>query len=72
MSNKSPQLFISHKSGDLPKIRPILDVLDNAGISYWLSNEKILAGQSFDEHIPPAIRAAKVVLLFCSQAAFSS
>lgn len=59
-------LFISYSSKDESIVRDVLEELTSKNISYWFAPSE-LEGAKHDEEIVPAIKNAKIFLIFLSQ-----
>jgi len=66
------EVFISYARADQARVVPIADRLAAAGVSVWLDRNKIEGAARWAEEIVRGIRACKVLLLMCSDAAMRS
>ncbi len=63
----SKDIFISYRSLDEDIVKTVLDSFRENNISYWYAPEDIKAGGNHDEVIIPAIKAAKIFIIFLSK-----
>ncbi len=65
MSNQ-PQfdVFLAHNSQDKPQVRAIARELRHRGLKYWIDEEQIPPGRSFQEVIQQAIPNVKSAAIF--------
>ncbi len=63
---KTQSVFVSYSSQDRKLVDTILNMMNDAGISYWIAPEMIPAGSSYAREIPRAIRECEVFLLILS------
>lgn len=68
----SAQVFISYASADQPLAESIREHLEGAGITCWVAHRDVPPGSSYHRAIPPAIRAARVLVLVFSRHAVAS
>ena len=68
----SAPIFISYSSSDETIAETICNALEARGLSCWISGRDIGGGKNFQELIPKAIRAARVMLLVFSSSANNS
>jgi hypothetical protein len=62
-------IFLCHCSEDKPAVRDLYRRLSSDGAKPWLDEEDLLAGQSWQEEIPKAVREADAVVVCLSPAA---
>lgn len=67
-----PEVFISYSSRDMDRVIALAQILEEAGLTVWRDQKRILGGQNFGPEIVAGIKAAKVLLLVCSQASLAS
>lgn len=60
-------IFISYSRKDKIEAGILCDALKDAGISYWIDREEILAGADFTEKIADAIENAKILVFVSSR-----
>lgn len=60
-------VFISYSTKDASSAEYVLKNLESMYLSCWMAPRDIPIGENFAEHIPPAIRNAKVFLLLYSR-----
>lgn len=61
-------VFICHASEDKPEIvKPLLDSLNNAGISYWYDDAEIIWGDSITEKINEGLKISRYVIVILSE-----
>ena len=56
--------LISYHRADESLVRPILEQLRALGISYWIDNEQVRAGDDWRDKIPPAMEGVASVVIF--------
>jgi TIR domain/Domain of unknown function (DUF4384) len=66
------EVFISYASDDRTQVLRLADQLEQAGVSVWLDRQQISGASIWAEEIVKAIKACKVLLLVCSDAAMRS
>ncbi|MGF1457015.1 MAG: toll/interleukin-1 receptor domain-containing protein [Alphaproteobacteria bacterium] len=66
------EIFISYARADRARLRPFLDDLDREGLSYFIDERGIRTGEDWSERIVEALRAARIVITFWSEAAVRS
>jgi hypothetical protein len=64
-------VFLSYKSDDLPKVRPLIDALEQHGLSVWW-DRKIAPGKKYPQVIKEKLKAAKAVVVVWSEASVES
>jgi tetratricopeptide (TPR) repeat protein len=64
-------IFVSYKSDDRDRVRPIVEALENAGWSVWWDT-RIEAGRAFDREIEREIDSAKCVIAVWSETSIDS
>ena len=62
-------VFLCHCSADKASVRKLYRQLGSDGAKPWLDEEDLLAGQTWQEEIPKAVREADAVVVCLSQAA---
>ena len=67
-----PYVFISYASADRDRVLPVVDRLEQAGVSVWIDREGISGGASYALEIAEAIEQAKAIVLMCSEASLGS
>jgi hypothetical protein len=72
MQHDGPEVFISYASRDHDRVLAIAEHLQTAGVSLWLDRQKITGGTSYGPEIVHGIKACKVLMLMCSDAALRS
>lgn len=60
-------VFVSYSSQDRKLVNSIVQMMKDAGISYWKAPEMIPAGSSYAREIPKAIKECEVFLLVLSR-----
>ncbi|MEW6437666.1 MAG: SUMF1/EgtB/PvdO family nonheme iron enzyme [Pseudomonadota bacterium] len=65
-------VFITHSSRDYKQSRAVVDVLEKNGLSCWISERDIGAGDNYGDAIVDAIESAKVMVLVFSANANNS
>lgn len=65
-------LFISYASHDIERVRAIVRRVEEAGISVWRDQDRILGGGNYGQAIIDGIERCKLVLLMCSAASMRS
>jgi hypothetical protein len=68
----SPEVFISYASRDRVRVKMIADLLRALDVHLWLDYHRLAGGTRWAEEIVHAIKACKVLLLMCSDAAMRS
>ena len=68
----SAEIFISYARADRDRVLPLVERLRDAGISYWLDEGNIQGATLWGKEIVEAIRNAKVLVLFATEASFKS
>lgn len=68
----SSEVFVSYASADRSRVVEIVRVLEAAGISLWQDQREIAGGENYGPRIVQGIRAAKVLLLMCTDASLRS
>ena len=64
-------IFISYASADRPRVKPLVDALQQQGWSVWW-DRTILAGKTFDRVIEAALRGSRCVIVLWSQDSIES
>ena len=64
-------IFISYASEDRPRVKPLVDALQQQGWSVWW-DRTIRAGRPFDRAIEAALKDARCVVVFWSRASIDS
>jgi hypothetical protein len=64
-------IFISYASGDLPRVKPLVDALLQRGWSVWW-DRTILPGKTWDKVIESALAQARCVIVLWSQDSIGS
>jgi hypothetical protein len=64
-------VFLSYKSDDLPKVRPLIDALEQHGLSVWW-DRKIAPGKKYPQVIKEKLKASKAVVVVWSEASVES
>lgn len=64
-------VFVSYKSDDRERVKPIVEALENAGWEVWW-DKHVEAGRAFDREIETAIDEAKCVLVVWSTTSIDS
>jgi tetratricopeptide (TPR) repeat protein len=67
-----PYVFISYASADRERVLPVVDRLEQAGVSVWIDREGIHGGANYALEIAEAIEGATAVMLMCSPASLAS
>lgn len=70
-SAKPLQVFLCHAAVDKPEVKKLGQWLHNEGFNPWLDEEDLLPGQTREQEIKQAIRAASVVLICLSYSSIS-
>ena len=65
-------IFISYSRKDTEQARGVCDMLNKAGISYWIDINGVYSGANFKEEIVKAINSADIVLFLSSEASNNS
>lgn len=60
------QVFLCHSSKDKDKVRELYERLMGSGIDAWLAEEKLIAGQNWQEEISQAVKDSDVFILVLS------
>ncbi len=68
----SAEVFVSYSSHDREHVLAIADQLQRAGVRVWLDRNKIPGGGSYGTEIVRGIKACKILMLMCSDAALRS
>lgn len=68
----NPEVFVSYASQDRERVLALVSSLRSNAVSLWLDRDRIEGGASWAREIVRAIRACKVLLLMCSDAAMRS
>lgn len=66
------QLFVSYSHEDANRIRPIVQALNDLGISVWIDQDQLGVGESIPGKIDEGLQNSRAFLLFASQAYFAS
>lgn len=64
-------VFISYKRGDMQRVVPILDLLEQSGHRFWY-DKGIVGGAEWDSEIEERLQRCRAVVLLASQAAVDS
>jgi CheY-like chemotaxis protein len=64
---KGPCVFLCHSSEDKQAVRELCRRLRSDGIDPWLDEDRIMAGQDWDQEIAKAVRGAHMVVVCLSQ-----
>ncbi|MCC5640434.1 GUN4 domain-containing protein [Nostoc sp. CHAB 5844] len=59
-----PDVFLAHNTQDKPQVRAIALALKQRNITYWLDEEQIPPGRSFQDEIQQAIPLVKSAVIF--------
>lgn len=65
------QVFLSHSSQDRVRLQELYERLMDSGIDVWISDEKLIPGQDWQNEIKNAVKTSDVVLLFLSNNALN-
>ena len=68
----SAEIFISYARADRDRVLPLGERLREAGVTYWLDEGNIQGATLWGKEIVEAIRNAKVLVLFATEASFKS
>ena len=68
----SAEIFISYARADRDRVLPLAERLREAGVTYWLDEGNIQGATLWGKEIVEAIRNAKVLVLFATEASFKS
>ena len=68
----SAEIFISYARADRDRVLPLAERLREAGVTYWLDEGNIQGATLWGKEIVEAIRNAKVLVLFATEASFES
>tara|TARA_B100000530_G_scaffold299526_1_gene219827 strand:+ start:235 stop:669 length:435 start_codon:yes stop_codon:yes gene_type:complete len=68
----SAEIFISYARADRDRVQPLVERLREAGVTYWLDEGNIQGATLWGKEIVEAIRNAKVLVLFATEASFES
>ncbi len=68
----SAEIFISYARADRDRVLPLVERLREAGVTYWLDEGNIQGATLWGKEIVEAIRNAKVLVLFATEASFKS
>ena len=68
----SAEIFISYARADRDRVLPLAERLREAGVTYWLDEGNIQGHTLWGKEIVEAIRNAKVLVLFATEASFES
>src|SRR6516162_6330612 len=68
----TPDVFVSYASHDRERVTVIADLLRSLGVQLWLDHHRLTGGARWAQEIVRAIKACKVLLLMCSDAAMRS
>ncbi len=68
----APYVFISYASADRERVLPLVDRLEQAGITTWIDREGIHGGANYAQVITEAIKGSTVLLVMCSAASLAS
>ena len=68
----SAEIFISYARADRDRVMPLVERLREAGVTYWLDEGNIQGATLWGKEIVEAIRNAKVLVLFATEASFKS
>jgi hypothetical protein len=60
-------VFLCHSSADKASVRALYARLAKDGIDPWLDEEKLIAGQKWQEEIPAAVKASDAVVVCMSK-----
>lgn len=69
---KDVDVFISYSSRDRERVLTIADRLEVNGVRLWVDRDRVEGGMNYGAEIVGAIKAAKVLMLMCSDAALHS
>lgn len=61
------RVFLCHSSADKASVRALYARLAKDGIDPWLDEEKLIAGQKWQEEIPAAVKASDAVVVCMSK-----
>ena len=64
-------IFISYASADRPRVKPLVDALQQQGWSVWW-DRTILAGKTFDRVIEAVLKDSRCVIVLWSKASVES
>jgi tetratricopeptide (TPR) repeat protein len=67
-----PDVFVSYKSEDRPRILDIERHLERAGVSIWRDQKDIPGGDDWKAAVVAGIKSCKVLVVICTQAALES
>ncbi len=59
-------LFISYARADSDKVYPLVEYLQNRGVSVWIDTGAIQSGRAWAESIAKGISSARYFMVFCS------
>ena len=68
----SAEIFISYARADRDRVLLLVERLREAGVTYWLDEGNIQGATLWGKEIVEAIRNAKVLVLFATEASFKS
>jgi TIR domain-containing protein/uncharacterized protein DUF4384 len=66
------EVFVSYSSRDRGRVLRVAECLQAAGVSVWVDQNKIPGGANYGPEIVAGIKACKVLVLMCSDAALRS
>jgi len=67
-----PQVFVSYASHDVALVKPVVNQLQQLGLSVWRDHDRILGGDNFGPEIVRGIRESQVLILMMSAASMRS
>jgi hypothetical protein len=68
----TPQVFVSYASKDRARVLELVQALEKFGVTVWRDQDQILGGENYGPKIVQAIKAAKIMMICCSDAAMRS
>src|SRR4051812_494934 len=68
----APYIFISYASADRPRVLPLVEALERAGVRVWLDREGIHGGANYGREIAAAIKDAAALVLMASPMSLAS
>ncbi|MEO0551085.1 MAG: TIR domain-containing protein [Pseudomonadota bacterium] len=71
-TDEAADVFISYSHQNAQTVLPIVETVEQQGVSIWIDREEMRAGQTWAGQIVRAIKASGRFCLMCSEAAFAS
>lgn len=72
MTDDQRRVFLSYAHSEKPYVRAVAQELERHGVSTWRDEDEAPAGESVDEVLEDALRAARVMVVFLTGNALSS